>query len=349
MKLRVEQLDSHLEQPLKSVYFLSGDEPLQMMEAADAIVGAAKQQGYDEREVMTVDPQFAWDRLTAATYELSLFSTKQLFDLRLPGCKPGVTGSKVIREYVKRLPDDKILLIRAGKLDASSRNAAWVKDVEKAGVMIQVWDLSPAQTLGWVSKRMRSMGLHPTNDAVRLLTERVEGNLLAAHQEIQKMVLLFRKTDAVKPTPIDEAQVLKVVTDSSRFTVFDLSDAILMGDMRRVEHILRILREEAVAIQLVLWSVTTLSRQLYNVAQATAQGQPVAQAVARMPRPRQGLFKAAMNRLGSSDWNRILQYNAELDRLSKGAGDIAVRDESRLWDRIFDYSLLLSGFRKQKV
>jgi len=341
MKLRFEQLSQFLKTSANNVFFLSGDEPLQMMEAADQIRLAAKLGGYDERDIISFEGgKGDWSDLRAASIELSLFSQKKLLDVRLSSSSPGAKGSKAIREYLENVPDDKFLLLQTGKLDKSSRNSAWVKALDKQGVMIQVWDLSPQQTLAWVAKRMRNTGLQPTQEAVRLLTERIEGNLLAADQEIKKLVLLFGQG------AIDVDQVMKVVADSSRFSVFDLSDAILLGDVKRLHHVLSILREEGTPLPLILWSLSTLSRQLHDICNKIKRGESESQAMkiaGFIPRARQALFPPAIRRLHNANWSHILQQNFIIESMSKGQGETRIRDEARIWDKILDTAVALTG------
>ena len=339
MKLRIEQLAEHLKSQLMPVYFLSGDEPLQMMEAVDAVRAKAKEAGYLERDILTFEGQADWSTLSSAAIEQSLFAQKTLVDVRM-SAKPGIKGSKAIREYMTHLPTNKVLLIQSGKQDKGSMNSAWAKALDKQGVVIQIWGMSPPQTLAWVAKRMRQQGLKPTQDAIRLLTERIEGNLLAADQEIKKLSLLFNNQD------IDVDQLMQVVADSSRFSVFDLSDAVLMGDIKRIHHVLMVLRDEGTALPLVLWSLSTLSRQLYDACFKVGQGQPESQAMGYMPRPRQGPFQAAMRRLQYTDWLTILDKNFIIDRMSKGHESVRVKDESRTWDEAFDLAALLASSKK---
>lgn len=341
MKLRIEQLTSYLGKNTESVFFLSGDEPLQMMEAADQIRKHASQQGYDERDILSFESGNAdWSTLTVAGRELSLFSQKKMLDVRLPKSSPGAKGSAAIRDYVGNVPSDQFLLLQTGKLDKGSKNSAWVKALDKNGVMIQVWDMSPAQTLAWVAKRLRATGLQPTQEAVRLLTERIEGNLLAADQEIKKLHLLF----GVGEIGVD--QVMQAVADNSRFTVFDLSDAILLGDIKRLHHVLSILREEDTPMPLVLWSLSTLMRQLYDICFRIKQGESEMQAMKVLgfiPRARQALFPIAIKRLLHADWSQLLQQSFMIERMSKGQGETRVRDESLIWDKILDTAVSLAG------
>ncbi len=340
MKLSAEQLGSFLsrEENLKPVFFLSGEEPLQMMEAADAIRMAANKFGYTEREILQVETGFNWDSLTMSSCALSLFSEKKILDLRLSNSKPGKAGSNALREYVAKLPTDKILLIQTDKLDARTKNTAWVKALDNAGVMIQVWKLSPAQTLGWIAKRLRQNNFQPNQDAVRFLTERVEGNLLAAAQEINKLRLLYGEGS------LSLEQVQESVSDSSRFNIFDLSNAVMMGNAHRVQHILYSLQQEGVAVQLVLWTLSDISRQLYDACFQLDQGVNQTRVMSKIPRPRQQSFQVALQRLRqSTNWQDILSRNAEIDRLSKGQSEEGNKGMGRIWAGLLELALLLSG------
>ncbi len=323
--------------PLSPVYLLSGDEPLQMMEAADAVRKAAREQGFIEREILRVEAGFDWSSLGQSADEMSLFSQQKILDLRLEKQSPGAKGSKALSEYVKRIPEDKILLITCQKLDYRQKNSAWVKALSGAGVFVQFWDLSLAQTLGWVAKRLRQNGLQPTQEAVRLLTERVEGNLLAAAQEIDKLKLLYGEA------PISEVEVLEVVSDSARFSVFDLSTAITSADSRRVQHILYHLRQEGVPTTLVLWVVNDLVTQLSEASFIVRNGGNEQQALSKVPKPRQKLLQPALRRLQSADWPHITDKAVEVDRMIKGLSKIANKGDARVWVELLDLSLLLAG------
>ena len=344
MKVNADQLDSFLKrhQETPRVFLISGDEPLQVMEACDSIRQVARKKGYSEREVLHADNKFDWGALLGSSNALSLFSEKKLIDLRIETKTPGRVGSQSIRDYMQNPPDDKVLLIQMEKLVGSARNAAWVKAIEKDGVVVQVWDLSPPQTMAWVSKRMREEGMRPSNDAVRLLTERVEGNLLAATQEISKLKLLFGKEDGTEIL-IEDKHVLESVSDSSRFSIFDLSNAVMLGDMHRVQHIHHSLKEEGTPIQLMLWTLSDLSRQLYNASFNLKNGMSASQILTKMPRPRQKPFQIAMQRMKNADWVSILKKNAEIDRLSKGQGDIANKGLGRVWSDLLELALILAG------
>jgi DNA polymerase-3 subunit delta len=340
MKLSIEQLPHFLarKENFKPVFFLSGEEPLQMMEAADAIRATAQQLGYTEREILQVDKSFSWHRLFQSSNALSLFSEKKILDLRLSNAKPGITGSKALRDYVSNLPADKMLLIQTNKLDFSSKNAAWVKALDAAGVMIQVWKLSPAQTVGWVANRMRQHKLQPTQDAVHFLTERIEGNLLAAAQEVDKLYLLHGEGEISLP------QVQASVSDNARFGIFDLSDAVMLGDTKRILHVVQTLQQEDAAIPLVLWTLTKVSRQLYDACYQLKKGVNETDILRKIPYPQQKNFQIAFSRLRySTDWQAVLLKNIDIDRLSKGLSESGNKGNARIWAGLLELSLLLSG------
>lgn len=339
MNVQAEQLMRLLEsdKPLSPIYLLSGDEPLQMMEAADAVRRVARDQGYTEREILRVEAGFEWSSLGQSADEMSLFSQRKVLDLRLEKQSPGAKGSKALVEYVKRLPEDKILLITCQRMDGRQKNSAWVKALSNAGVMVQFWDFSLAQTLGWVAKRLRHNGMQPSQEAVRVLTERVEGNLLAAAQEIDKLKLLFGEGE------ISEEQVLASVSDSARFSVFDLSTAITAADSKRVQHILYHLRQEGIATPLVLWVVNDLVTQLSEASHILRNGGGEQQAMGKIPKPRQKMLQPALRRLQSADWITITQKAVEVDRLIKGLSQIDNKGDARVWVALLDLSLLLAG------
>lgn len=337
MQVRSEQIEEHLRHQLAPAYLIAGDEPLQVMEAADAVRRAALTNGYNERDVLSVDPQFDWNVLYDTAGALSLFSDKKVLDLRMPTCKAGSAGSKAILYYLEQMPSDKILLIQSSRLDKSCKNAAWVKKLEKNGVLVQVWDLSPAQTMAWVARRMRAAGLQPSDDAVRYLTERVEGNLLAAVQEIGKLALLYGNR------PMSAENIMAVVADSSRFSVFDLTEAILSQNTRRIIHIMQVLQEEDTAPPLLIWMLTDLLRQLYNGCENIRRRESNQSLLVRMPKSRQALFQKALRRMGNAPWADLFNLAARLDQHSKGVGQDASRYTQRLWDEMLEMALLLAG------
>lgn len=337
MQVRAEQIEEHLRLSLAPVYLIAGDEPLQVMETADAIRKAAQQQGFSEREVLNADAQFDWGVLYDAAGALSLFADRKLLDVRMPTCKAGQSGVKALQHYLDFMPVDKLLLIQSGRLDKACKSSAWVKKIEQQGVLVQVWDLSPAQTQAWIARRMRAAGLQPDNEAVRYLAERVEGNLLAAVQEIGKLVLLYGSQ------PLTAESIMAVVADSSRFSAFDLADAILSQDVRRIRHVMLVLQEEDTAAPLLVWTLADLLRQLYAACGNIRNNLSIQPLLVRMPKPRQAMFQNALRRMMAADWPSLFAQAAQLDRHSKGVGQAVYRHPQRLWDEMLELALLLAG------
>ncbi len=331
MKLPFARIEAHLAKDLAPVYLLAGDEPLQKMEAADAIRAAAQKAGFSERQVIHVEPGFDWSLLEAEAAAMSLFAEKKIIDLRLPSGKPGRDGSKAITTYLSHPPADNLLLIQTGKLERSAMTSAWVKAIDKAGVVMQIWDLNPADTLKLVAERLRRAGFQPDRDAARLLTERVEGNLLAAVQEIEKLKLIR------EPGPLSAEDVIAAVADSARYTPFELADAALLGDARRALKILRGLEGEGVHPSVILWGLARDIRVLADYSELQSHGHSPQAAMQGVWKNRQSMLHRAVRRHDAAGWARLLRHCARLDRIAKGVG------EGNVWDELLQLTLDLAG------
>ena len=331
MKLSPQNLAGHLQKSLAPIYLLTGDEPLQMMEAGDAIRKAAAAQGYTERQVLTLEPGFDWSQLMGEAAAMSLFAERKLIELRMPTGKPGREGGKALREYAANPPEDNILLIHSGKLDKGSRNSAWVKALDKAGASIQIWDLDPAATLRFVVDRLRKAGFTPDHDAARLLTERVEGNLLAAVQEIEKLTLIR------EPGALNLEAISAAVADSARYDPFELIDAALMGNSHRCIKILRGLQGEGVHEVQILWAITRDVRILSDYSSLQAARQDPSAALKSIWGQRKSMVARAGNRHSAATWARILGCCIELDKLNKGLR------KGNVWDELLQLLLWIAG------
>lgn len=311
MKLYPEKLSSHLAgEPLAPVYLLAGDEPLQLGEAADAVRQAARKQGFDSREVFFAERGFDWESLRAAGESLSLFAEKRVIELRLPTGKPGDAGARLLTELAARPPEDAVLLIVSARVDKKNK---WVTALERVGVMVEFWPIESARLPRWVEDRMASRGLAADREAAQLLADRVEGNLLAAAQEIDKLALLVDgKADA-------EA-VRAAVADSARFDIFQLADMALAGESAKALRMLASLRAEGVEPVLVIWSLAKEIRALAEMSFKVAGGQSAARVSAGVwPKKRQPLFARALERFPVKAWERLLLEAALIDRQVKGA------------------------------
>ena len=316
MLLKGEQLAAHLERELKAVYVVYGDEPLLVIEAADAIRTSARRKGFDEREVLTAISGFNWNDLHLATGNMSLFGGRKLIDLRIPTGKPGREGGKAIQDYCARPSPDALLLVTLPGLDWSEEKATWLKALTEAGVAVKLIPPNLAELPAWIAGRLRRQQQKTGNDALRFIAERVEGNLLAAHQEIQKLALLYPEGE------LSLQQIQEAVLNVARYDLDGLREALLSGDVARLTRTLDGLQQEGEAPPLVLWAMTEEVRALAQVKAGQKQGQPVDALLkeARVWGARQSLFKRALPRIKESTANAALEDAARIDRMIKGIG-----------------------------
>jgi DNA polymerase III subunit delta len=258
LKLNPDSLLTSLEQSLASSYLVSGDDPLLTGEAADAIRARAKAAGFTERDVHFMERGADWNDVRAATGNLSLFASRRLVEIRLPTGKAGAAGNSTLSELLSRQDPDTLFLILTPRLDRDAQSADWVRAVETQGAWVQVWPVDPDRLVGWLRARCRRMKLEVSDEALELLAERTEGNLLAASQELEKLRLLAPGGRATAET------VLESVADSARFDVFQLGEAALAGDAPRALRVLAGLRAEGVEPTLVLWSLTKAIRDIWG-------------------------------------------------------------------------------------
>jgi DNA polymerase-3 subunit delta len=227
VKIPANQLSAHLKSTLLPCYLVSGDEPLLVQESTDAIRQKARSTGMDTRELHVADTRFDWNELQGSAGNMSLFAERRIIELRLPTGKPGRQGGEAIVELTAQSGPELLLIVSTPKLDKSVSSSAWVKALDKKGGAVQVWPVGIAELPRWINERMRRAGLVPDRDAVQLLVDRVEGNLLAAQQEIDKLSL------CIGSGKISAADIENSVADSSRFDVYKLVDAALAGDAAR--------------------------------------------------------------------------------------------------------------------
>lgn len=333
MKLNFNQLGTHLQQNLAAVYLISGDEPFQLDEATRLIREAARQQGYSERQVFHVERGFDWQQLNQAADSLSLFAERKLLELRLPSAKPGDVGSKALQTFCDNPPEDTLLLIVCGKLESAQTKSKWVKAIENVGVTLSVWPLDARQLPAWLQQRMQLRGLQPTPQALSLLAQLLEGNLLAADQELEKLHMIFGDG------AIDAEQVLEAVNDSARYDAFALVDAALAGDGLRVSRILHGLRAEGVEILAVLGALFFQLRSLEKMALEMAQGQSLESVLNqyRVWDKRKPLISQGLQRHGVKRWQAFLLMAGRLDRMAKGL------ITGKPWDELLQLCLRIAG------
>ena len=332
-KLRVEQLGAALNKQLVPIYLVSGEEPLLIQECCDQIRAAARKQGFNERDLYHAEASFDWGQLLSAANSLSLFAEKKIIELRMPSGKPGDKGGKILQEYAESPAPDNLLLIVTDKLDSATQKSKWFKAIEDAGQHIQVWPVTIAQLPRWIGLRLQSVGLRADSDAIELLVSRIEGNLLAAAQEIEKLKLLAHNNH------ISYELMASVVADSARYDVFGLADKALHGDARAAVKTLQGLRSEGTEPINVLWAITRDIRTLVQISQALAQGKHFDWAAkqAGVWEKRQPLIQAALRRLKPAHLQQLLRKANGIDKAVKGMRN------AEPWDELLDLVLNIAG------
>lgn len=337
MKLYPDRLDSHLARDLAPVYLLHGDEPLQIMEAGDKLRERARQAGYAERTVLQPVDDSDWVHFRESADSLSLFSERRIIELRLPTGKPGKKGGEMLKQYCMAPPEDVLLLVTSGKLERSGTSSAWFKAIDKAGVTLGVFPLPVAQLGQWVKQRLQARGLQPDAEALSLIVERVEGNMLAAQQEVERLALLHPAGG------LSRDDVLNAVADSARYSISDLSHAALTGQTTRALKILSGLQDEAVVDVLVLYSLSQEIRAGARAAEAHEAGTSLDNALksAGVWQTRIGPLKQAIGRHQASAWLTMLATCSSIDRQIKGQNDGAFHVS--VWDAFSALVVKLSG------
>jgi len=314
MQLRADALDAHLARSLAPLYVITSDEHLLALEAADKIRRAARAQGLTEREVLVAERYFKWGELTAANQSQSLFGDRKLIELRIPSGKPGKDGSAALQEYAANLSPDNVTLITLPKLDWQAQKSSWVTALQQAAVYIDIPLVDRAQLPNWIGARLAAQKQSADRQSIDFIADRVEGNLLAAHQEIQKLALLHPEGK------LTFEQVHDAVLNVARYDVFKLNEAMLAGDAARLVRMLEGLKGEGEALPLVLWAVAEEIRTLLRIKAAAAQGKPIPALLKefRIWGPRERLMEPAVRRLKLSTLRAALQEAAQVDKMVKG-------------------------------
>jgi len=333
MQLRPEALEGHLAKGLAPLYVITSDEHLLALEAADRIRKTARAQGYTERDVLTVERTFKWGELLAANQAMSLFGDKKLIELRIPGGKPGKDGSAALQAYAKDLSPDNLTLITLPKLDWQTAKASWVTTLQAAAVYIEIPTVERAALPGWIGARLSAQGQGAERQSLDFIADRVEGNLLAAHQEIQKLGLLY------EPGKLSFEQVHDAVLNVARYDVFKLSEAMLGGDAARLSRMLDGLKGEGEALPLVLWAVSEEIRTLLKLKSGMAQGRPLGALLKeyRIWGPRERMMEPAVRRVSMATLEAALQEAAQVDRMVKGLRAKAFAGDA--WDAMLQLAL----------
>jgi DNA polymerase-3 subunit delta len=325
VQLRPENLGPHLAKQLLPVYLVSGDEPLLVQECCDQIRAKARADGCIERQIIEGGAaKFDWSALRHGATEMSLFAERKLIELRLPSGKPGAEGSKAFSEYLEIASGDDVLLIIAGKIDKQSQNSKWHKALDKAGATIQIWPIKTQELPRWMQQRLKVAGLDIDREALQLLCDRIEGNLLAAVQEIEKLKLLAKNNHITTDT------VTASVSDNARYNVFGLADNALKGDATASLRMLHGLRSEGVEATVALWALAREIRTLYEAQLDCDQGNSPQQALnaRKVWNNRMPFMQAALSRHSSDSLAGLIEQAAMVDGSIKGYAD------GSPWDRL---------------
>jgi DNA polymerase-3 subunit delta len=315
VRLYPEKLASHLKQNLLPVYLVSGDETLLVQECCDQIRQKAREQGCNEREIIDGDATgFNWQDILHSAASMSLFADRKLVELRLSSGKPGAQGSSALCEYLGISSADDVLLIVSGKIDKQSTNSKWYKALDKAGATVQVWPVDAKSLPRWLQQRVHSAGMSIDDDALQLLCDRVEGNLLAAVQEVEKLKLLAANSHITTQT------ITAAVSDNARYNMFDMTDNALKGDATASLRMLHGLRAEGSEPPVVLWALTREIHTLCEAQSACDNGMSEQQALSalRVWQNRLPFMQAALARHDANSLSLLLQQASQVDGSIKG-------------------------------
>lgn len=323
MQIRSGELAAHLGRELAPAYAVHGDEPLLALEAADAVRAAARKRGFGERAVLEPGRHFDWSEFEHAAASLSLFGEKKIIELRLPGGKPGAEGAAAIARYCERPSAEALLLVSLPRLDRAAQGSAWFGALARVGVVVDVFPVERARLPAWIGERLARQNQRAPREALELLADRVEGNLLAAHQEVQKLALLAPEGE------LGLEALRESVANVARFSAYDACEAMLAGDAARFVRIIDGLKSEGEAPSLVLWALAEELQALGRIQAGLAEGRPIDDLLRenRVWGPRQRPMKAAASRVQPAVLRRALRQAAAVDRAVKGVGSGEPWDE----------------------
>ncbi|OZA27014.1 MAG: DNA polymerase III subunit delta [Hydrogenophilales bacterium 17-64-11] len=315
MNIPADRLSDHLARGLAALYVVVGDEPLAAQEASDAIRAAARAAGHSERTVYTVQGRYNWQGIFAAGDNFSLFAERRLAEIRIPSGKPGVDGAKALETYAARLPADTLTLISLPGLDWKTMQSRWFAALAKSGVVVEAKPIERTALPGWIDRRLARQGLRADRAALEFLADQVEGNLLAAQQEIDKLALLL------PAGTVALADVEHAVVDVSRLEADALQDALYAGDGARFAQVVADLRDSGEAVPAILWQVSSAVQLLLRLKSAVAQGDSLPAAMRTLwgrDKQRAPQIERALKRLGLAKIESALSDLALIDRQAKG-------------------------------
>jgi len=330
MRISTEQLPQVLKRGLAPLYTVFGAEPLLALEASDRIRAQARDDGYSEREVLTADQHFDWSALRMSGQSQSLFASQRILELRIPGGKPGIEGGKALQNFCAQLPVATITLICLPEIDWRGQQASWFEALDAAGTTVEALPIKRGELPAWLAGRLKTQDQHADHETLEFIADKVEGNLLAAYQEVQKLALLF------PPGKLEFDQARQAVLDVARFDVSDLGELVIAGDAQHLARVLDGLQGEGAAAPLVLWAITEEARALGRLLPLLNAQRPMQQAMreARIwGRSRQNLIQRHAQRFTPAQIEAVLMHAARIDRMIKGLvkGDV--------WDELLQLGL----------
>lgn len=313
MQLKPNQFISQLSNSaLPPIVLLFGDEPQQKQDVLDALRKTAKANGFEERQTLVADSDFSWHKLIDATQAMSLFSDKQYIELTIPTGKPGAQGAATLTEIAQTISAETLLLVQGPKIGKDVQNAKWFKQLLNQAWFCHCYELQGAQLNQWIKQRAASIGLALTQDAIAVIADMNEGNLLSANQELEKLALLFGETQT-----IDAEQVTKASIDQSRFTVFQFTDEVLAGNLQRAIKILYRLESEGLEPNIILWSLVKEAQLLEQCHSFMQRGEAIPFNKMRIWQNKQSLYNSALMRLNNGHLRVLIQHLQQADSVLK--------------------------------
>jgi len=336
MKISSENLSNELTKNFLNCYLISGDEPLLVQESHDLIRKKAYTEGFITRESYDQTQSLNWQEIINSSSNMSLFSDKKIIEIRFISSKPGREAINSIIDLIGRLNQDLMLIISMPKLDKASLSAKWCQNIQKKGAIIQIWPLKSNEFPFWLEKRIKAAGLNATREAILILADRVEGNLLAAAQAIEKLKLYLGDGS------VSEAVMQKVVSDDSRYDVYKLIDAILVGDIQLSLRVLQSLQNESMDAVVIIWALNRELRLLSKLSFAIESGanQNEVMQSYRIWSSRQNIVSLCLDRHRVSNFHSMIKACAHADNIAKG------QEQGDKWQLIKNIILTLSTYDK---
>jgi DNA polymerase-3 subunit delta len=339
VRIDSEQLPQQFARGLAPLYAILGDEPLLALEAGDRLRARAREEGYAERQLLVAESGFDWSSLAAAGASLSLFAERRLIELRIPNGKPGVAGAEALERYCAAVPSDTVTIVHLPGLDWKATKSSWFQALEASALLIEARIVDRAQLPRWLAGRLAQQKQNADAQTLAFIADRVEGNLLAAWQEVQKLGLLF------PAGKLEYAAVRKAVMDVARFDIDSLSAALLAGDIAHFVRALDGLEAEGAGLPLVLWAIANDIRCAHALVRSLERGAPMASALreARVFGPRRAPMERAARRWSAAQLAAALTRAAAIDRAIKGLA------RARPWDELRELGMdLLARAKPQQ-